>query len=121
MKLTVLTWLKDSSITLIGRTIEILFRIILFLLPLGVYLFLIQSREKASAVSSLATFTNDESRWQHIFPGFILVTIDHLSFKKGAAKVKANIQMWLSNNKYWLTALFMVIVIILLFVSGVVK
>ena len=121
MKLTVINWLKDASITFIGRIIEILFRIILFLLPLGVYLLLIQHREKASSTSNISVFLNDESRWQHIFPGFILVTINHRSFQNSFLKIRAIIQAWISNNKYIIGLLFMIAVVVLMLVSGVAK
>ena len=121
MKLTVLTWLRDSSINLIGRTIELLFRILLFFLPLGLYLLLIQMREKASAVSSLTAFTNDESRWQHVFPGFILITVNHQSFRRSLNKLKSSTQLWISSNKYLIEVLFMILLLLLLWISGVTK
>ena len=72
MKLTVLKWIGDSSIGILGRTIEVLFRCVLCILPLGIYMILLQRRSKASKVSSILTFTNERSIWQHVFPGFIL-------------------------------------------------
>lgn len=119
MKLTVLTWLRDASIAFIGRVIELIFRIILFILPLGLYLTLIQSRAKASKISSLQVFTNDNSCWQHIYPGFILVAIDPNLFKTKYTEVKKNIQTWISNNKYILAFLFMLIVVALMVISEV--
>ena len=121
MKLTVLTWLKDASIGFIGRTVELIFRGLLLILPLGVYLWLIQSREKASAVSSLSAFTTDESRWQHVFPGFILITINHHSLKKAIEKAKTNIQTWIATNKYILGLLFMAAIVALMIINEVVK
>ena len=121
MKLTVLTWLRDSSVTLVGRTIELLFRIILFFLPLGVYLLIVQSSEKASKISSINVYTKDESRWQHVFPGFILVSIEPDSFKSAWIRRKANFQSWVASNKYLLEVLFMILIIVLMVVSGVVK
>ena len=93
MKLQVLTWLRDSLINISGRIIELLFRGILCCLPLGVYLLLIQFRSKASKVSSLSVFTTDESMWQHIFPGFILVAINPNLLKESWFKKKRNIQV----------------------------
>ena len=119
MKLTVLTWLKDASINLIGRTIELIFRGLLLLLPLGAYLLLIQSREKASAISSLTAFTTDDSRWQHIFPGFILITVNQQSLKKGIEKTKLKIQNWIASNKYILGMLFMAAIVALMIISEV--
>ena len=121
MKLTVLNWFKDSLIGLIGRTIEITFRVILFFLPLGVYLLLIQSRQKASTISNISVFTSDDSRWQHIFPGFILVTLDHNSFKKSANKIKAAIQLWVQTNKYILGLTFMILIVLFMVISEVIK
>lgn len=121
MKLTVLTWIKDSSISLIGRIIELIFRGLLLLLPLGVYLLLIQSREKASAVSSLSAFTNDDSRWQHVFPGFILITINQQSLKKSVIKSKNNIQNWIAANKYIIAMLFMAAIVWLMVIHEVTR
>lgn len=118
MKLTVLTWLRDSSISLIGRIIEIVFRILLFCLPLGVYLLLIQARDKASKVSSISVYTTDDSVWQHIFPGFILVAVNPNSFKNSFNSIKLRFQQWVNNNKYELTTLFMAVVVGLLLWIG---
>ena len=117
MKLTVLTWLRDSSITFLGRTIEIIFRIILFLTPLGVFLLLIQMRDKASTIRTISVYTEDGSVWQHIFPGFILVSVDPKSFKKSSTKIKNKISFWIANNKYILTAIFMLLVVFLLLIG----
>lgn len=119
MKLTVINWLKDASVTFVGRSIEIIFRIILFLLPLGVYLYIIQSREKASTIRNISVYTNDESRWQHIFPGFILVDVNHGSFKRGYNKIKMNIQNWIATNKYLIAILFMALVVFLMLLNEV--
>jgi hypothetical protein len=121
MKLTVLNWFKEASIAFIGRVIELIFRLILFFLPLGVYLLLIQAREKASSVSNISIYTSDESRWQHIFPGFLLVTIDHNSFRKSFNKVKSNIQSWVSSNKYLIEILFMVLLLAIMITSEVLR
>ena len=118
MKLTVLTWIRDSSVSLIGRSIELLFRVILFFLPLGVYLFLIQSRDKASKVSNISVYTTDDSVWQHIFPGFILVAVNPNSFKNSFNSIKLKFQQWVNNNKYELTTLFMAVVVGLLIWIG---
>ena len=121
MKLTVLTWLRDALIPFIGRFIELLFRIILFMLPLGIYLYLIQSRSKASKVSNLSVYTNDDSVWQHIFPGFILVSINPRSFRKSIADTKNNIQTWISTNKYILSFLFMAAIVLLMILDEVIR
>ena len=121
MKLTVLNWLKDSSKNLIGRSIELLFRFILCILPLGLYMILLQKRSKASKVSSLMTFTNDRSVWQHIFPGFILVAIEPDVLNNFLTNLNNSFKAWVERNKYTLAILFMatiVSILVLMYLKG---
>lgn len=126
MKLQVLTWLRDSLIGLTGRIIELLFRIILCCLPLGIYMLLIQFRSKASKISNISVFTNDNSTWQHVFPGFILVAINPNLLKESYFKFRRNFQTWISDNRFLLffvlsTAIFLLtfaVFYIALFLKG---
>ena len=115
MKLTVLTWLRDSLVGLTGRIIELTFRTILFCLPLGAYLLLIQLRSKASTIRNISVYTEDNSVWQHIFPGFILVAINPNSLKEWYFKKRLKIQTWISDNKFLLFLLLSLTVFILTF------
>lgn len=118
MKLTVLTWLKDASLGIMGKSIELLFRLLLLILPMGLFLMLIQTREKASKVSSISVYTTDDSVWQHIFPGFLLVAIDPKVTKNAYLNIKHKIQTWVKNNKYILSLIFMALLVILMIVKG---
>ena len=118
MKLTVLTWLRDGSIRFVGRVIEVLFRLILLLLPLGVFLWVIQHREKASKVSNISVYTNEESTWQHVFPGFLLVAIDPKAIHRQITNLRAKIEAWGNANKYLLTMLVMLLLVLLMFLKG---
>ena len=117
MKLTVLTWLKDSSIGFIGRTIELIFRSILCILPLGLYMLLLQNRSKASSINTISIFTKENSKFQHVFPGFILVSVEPDALSNYLTKVHNNIQSWLNNNKYILALLFMSAIVGLMILS----
>ena len=117
MKLTVLEWLGSSLVPILGRTIELIFRVILIFMPLGVYLLLIQKRSRASAVSSLSTYTNDKSRWQHIFPGFILISINPDDLTNFISNNKNKFQTWVKENKYLLSFLFMSFIVLLMILS----
>ena len=119
MKLTVLAWLKDETIPLLGKLVELLFRSMLLILPLGLFLLLIQYRSKASKISNISVYTNDETVWQHIFPGFILVSISPESFKKGILQRKRKVQDWIASNKYLIEVLFMISVLFLMYVKGI--
>lgn len=117
MNLTVLKWLWEVLVPFFGRVIELIFRTLLCLLPLGVYLILIQKRNKASSVSSISTYTNDRSRWQHIFPGFILVSINPDDLSNYIQNKKGAFQMWINTNKYILSFLFMLSIVALMVMS----
>ena len=114
MKLIVLSWLKDVLIVWVARLIEVTFRLVLLFTPLGLYLLLIQFRSKASAISSLSTFTSDKSAWQHIFPGFVLVTLDQSYFKVLLSTNYGKFQGWINHNKYTLALLFMISIVCLM-------
>ena len=117
MRLTVLNWIKDEATPFVGRAIEFLFRTILFLLPLGVYLFLLQGRSKASSINSISVYTNEESKFQHIFPGFILVSISPNSLNEALLKAKSSFQSWVERNKYLLAFMFMSVIVGIMMLS----
>ena len=118
MKLTVINWISEWLKQLLGKTIEIIFRIILFLLPLGVYLTILQSRSKVSSVSNLTIYTKDESVWQHVFPGFILVSINPNQFKEIVTEKKTSFKTWIKENQYILSFLFLLIIVVLMIYFG---
>lgn len=118
MKLTVLKWIGDSLVSFLGRTIEIIFRIILFTMPLGAYLLLAQLRSKSSSIRNILNVTEDTSTWQYVFPGFILVSIDPNLLKNKYNKVKFNFQNWIRDNKYILTFICMLLIVTLLLWLG---
>lgn len=118
MKLEVLNWIKDEFKEWLGKGVELLFRLILLLLPMGIFLLIVQSRKKASSVRTLLDFTEDNSKWQHIFPGFILVAINPEVFKSSYIRIKINIQSWINGNKYILSFIFMALIVTLMLVKG---
>lgn len=113
MQLTVLKWIGEKSVRVLGRVIESIFRTILFLLPLGVYMLLLQ-RRKASSITSISVYTNERSQFQHVFPGFILVSVEPESLSKFLTKVHNDFQSWVQRNKYALAFLFMSIIVTLM-------
>lgn len=118
MKFEVTTWFKDASIRFLGRLVELLFRLVLIFLPLGAFLLLIQMREKPSKVSSISVYTTDASVWQHVFPGFLLVAINPRVLEESWKATKGAIQNWVLMNRYILSLLFMMIIVILMVVKG---
>ena len=118
MKLTVLAWLKDELMPLLGKLVELMFRGLLLILPMGFFLLLIQARNKASSIRTILDFTEDNSRWQHIFPGFILVAINPNLTKSIYDKIKIEVQSWINGNKYLLSFLFMALIVALMIIKG---
>ena len=118
MKLTVLEWMRDELKDWVGRSIELIFRLLLLILPMGLFLLLIQSRQKASSIRTILDFTEDNSKWQHIFPGFIIVAVNPEAAKSTYMKVKANVQFWINENKYLLSFIFMALIVALMIIKG---
>lgn len=112
MKLEVLKWLTDFLAEFFKQLLERLFRIVLFCLPLGVYLTLIEFRSKVSSISNISVFTNDNSVWQHIFPGFILVAVDPMLFKNEINQRHSAFQKWVERNKYTLSFLLALSIVV---------
>lgn len=105
MKLVVLEWLWKWFLERIAKVIEISFRLLLLLLPLGVFLLLIQSRSKVSSTSNLSVYTKENSVWQHVFPGFMLVSADKDGLRNYIATINNNFQLFIQKNKYTLSFL----------------
>ncbi len=114
MKAEVITWIFESVKNTLLQCTEVLLRVLLFFMPLGFYMCLLQFRNKVSSTRNLSTFTNDNSVWQHIFPGFILVAIDPDEFKSSLQRKKNNFQLWISSNKYILCFLFCLLIVVLM-------
>jgi hypothetical protein len=117
MELTVMKWLRDFLVPLIGKTVELLFRILLCLLPLGVYMVILQKRIKASSTRTISVYTKENSKFQHVFPGFLLVSIDPDSLSSYLAKAHNNVQNWIQRNKYIIALLFMSAIVGLMILS----
>jgi hypothetical protein len=117
MELTVMKWLRDFLVPLIGKTVELLFRILLCLLPLGVYMVILQKRVKASSTRTISVYTKENSKFQHVFPGFLLVSIDPDSLSSYLAKAHNNVQNWIQRNKYIIALLFMSAIVGLMVLS----
>lgn len=111
MKLEVTKWVVDFSVNVMKQFSEFLLRSILFLLPLGVYMFLLEYRNKVSKISNLLVYTKDHSVWQHVFPGFILVAIDPGSFKNSVNAKQDAIHKWIEKHRYVLSFLFALILV----------
>ena len=117
MKLTVLNWCKEMLIPIIGKSVEFVFRSVLCLLPLGIFMLVLQKRKKASAVSSISVYTNERSKFQFVFPGFLLVSIEPNSLDTALIQLKGSFQAWINRNKYVLSFIFMFIVVLLMLLS----
>ena len=117
MELTVMRWLRDFLVPLIGKTVELLFRVLLCLLPLGVYMVILQKRVKASSTRTISVYTKENSKFQHVFPGFLLVSIDPDSLSSYLAKAHNNVQNWIQRNKYVIALLFMSAIVGLMVLS----
>ena len=112
--LTVSNWFKDYLLVFLSRIIEYTFRAILFCLPLGVYMLLLQLRSKASSVSSISVYTNDKSAWQFVYPNYMLVSVNPKSLTENYKKKKAIFDGFVESNKYFIVIMFLAILMAIL-------
>lgn len=117
MRLTVLNWIKDGTKGFVATSIEAFLRVLLFFLPLGLFMLLLQLRSKASKVSGLTAFTTQQSEWQQIYPGYILVAIDPHALEKYIERTNKGIQAWVTKYKYTLCLLFATILVVIMLVK----
>lgn len=117
MKPIVLTWIKEFTLNTLKVTGEFMARVIWLMLPLGVFMLLIQMRSKASGIRSIFTYTEDNSEFQAIFPGYYLVSVNPNEMKEYIAKTKGNFQKWLQNNKYILCFSLALCVVLLMLIG----
>ena len=117
MKPIILTWIKEFTLRTLKLIGEFMARVIWLMLPLGVFMLLIQMRSKASGIRSISAFTNDNSEFQAIFPGYYLVSVNPNEMKEYMAKIKGNFQKWLQNNKYILCFLLALCIVLLMLIG----
>ena len=117
MKPIILTWIKEFTLRTLKLIGEFMARVIWLMLPLGVFMLLIQMRSRASGIRSISAFTDDNSEFQAIFPGYYLVSVNPNEMKEYMAKVKGNFQKWLQNNKYILCFLLALCIVLLMLIG----
>lgn len=117
MKPIILTWIKEFILSTLKSIGEFTARIIWLILPLGVFILLIQMRSKASGIRSISAFTNDNSEFQAIFPGYYLISVNPNEMKEHMIKTKNIFQKWVENNKYVLCFSLALCVVLLMLIG----
>lgn len=91
-------------------TIGLLEKILVFiycLLPIGLFMLIMGLRSKNHKVTALSTFTTDNSEFQHIFPNYILVTIDPNYYKRQIVKKVQSVSNFLERWAIFLLLIFL--------------
>ena len=117
MKPIILTWIKEFIISAFKLIGEFMARVIWLMLPLGVFMLLIQMRSKASGIRSISAFTDDNSEFQAIFPGYYLVSVNPNEMKEYMVRAEGNFQRWLQDNKCILCFSLAVCVVLLMLIG----
>ena len=94
----------------IALTIGLLEKILVFiycLLPIGLFMLIMGLRSKNHKVTALSTFTTDNSEFQHIFPNYILVTIDPNYYKRQIVKKVQGVSNFLERWAIFLLLIFL--------------
>ena len=103
----------------IALTIGLLEKICILLylmLPMGLFMLLMSLRTKNHKATAIATFTNEKSEFQHIFPNYILVVVEPQLLRRSVTKKVNEVNGFLS--KY--LGMILVGIILVLLVLGAV-
>lgn len=121
MKYTALrNTVRIISMLILG-TLNLILSMVYLLLPVGIYMMLLQFREKVSKVSALSTFTEDDSTWQFIHPNFILVCKDPKEHKVAFKKFIKAVNNFYNNYKSLIILGSIFITLVLLYIGLIVK
>lgn len=69
-------------------SIEYFAKFVMMAMPLAVYVFLMQSREKPTSTTSIGNHLTDKSTMQLIGPGVLLVCLDGKEYKENIRRAK---------------------------------
>lgn len=110
-----LGFLLRITCLLIIQVLKIIVNILFFLLPVGIYVLIMQFTRKMSAMSSIETYVDpSKGEWMFIYPNTILVTTDANLYKKNINKVVKSLNKFLETNKNILALLFAISVLLIL-------
>jgi hypothetical protein len=79
--------------------LEIILKALYMLIPVGVFMALIQFREQISKANAIGTFTSDDSTFQLIHPNFILVCVNPKKLKLDQKKMLKEIDKFYDKYK----------------------
>ena len=97
------------------QVLKVAVNMLFFLLPVGVYVLIMQFTRKMSAMSSIETYVDpSKGEWMFIYPNTILVTTDANLYKKNIKKFNKELNKFIENNKNVLALLFDIIVLFIL-------
>ena len=75
IRTTLLKNLWELMLFLSGQFLELVLRAIRFLIPMGLYTYLLQTKEKPTPTTALFTYLTTKSTFMFISPGVILVSV----------------------------------------------
>lgn len=105
------------------QVLKVAVNMLFFLLPVGVYVLIMQFTRKMSAMSSIETYVDpSKGEWMFIYPNTILVTTDANLYKKNINKAIKNLNKFIETNKNVLASLFAIsvlFILILLVIRGI--
>jgi hypothetical protein len=81
MKTTLLKNFCDLSLYTLGQVLEVTFRVIRFLMPVGVYNYFLQMKTKPTPVTALSTYLTPKSTFMFVAPDTILVAVNGDQYK----------------------------------------
>ena len=101
-----------SVLSLIVFIAEYIFRFIYLCLPLWFFLLMVSLRDKCNAITALDIYANDKAVFQHIYPGVLIVLLDHKALVKNIQKSMTQMETFLYMHRYTIISLLLFLIIV---------
>ena len=110
-----LAFIIKHTLLIFIQLLKVTTNTLFFLMPVGVYILILQFAKKMNAISALEAFVDREKgEWMYIYPNTILVSADANLYKTQLNKLNRNVNKFIEKNRYTLFAIFCILLICLM-------
>lgn len=96
------------------KLLRLIVNMFFFLLPVGLYVVIIQLANKMNAFSSLHSYVEpDKAEWMFIYPNTILVTTDSKLYKRNWKEFERKFNKFINEHKYVLITLVCLVIVLI--------
>lgn len=94
----VLNAIRDMIAWILNKVLTLVY----LCLPVGLFLLLMQLRDKNNKATAIGAFVDENSEFQYIFPEYILVSVDPNKLKRDTRRKISNVNSFMEKWKWTL-------------------